>query len=148
MQPSDIPETEEPDSLVIELPLDGFTPGKLDNLFKMVNSKSALLKAALGIDSLPIQVGEDTIRFPWFNGNLDGAHVKAYSELVSLLCNTAKKKKRVTAKAKETEGSQKYAFRCYLISLGFIGDEYKESRKILLKNLSGSSAHKGGAADD
>jgi hypothetical protein len=142
MQASDVPETEETNRLVVEIPLDGFTSEKLDNLFKMVNSKSTLLKAALGIDSLPIQVGEDTIRFPWFNGNLDGAHVKAYSELVSLICNTAKEKKRVTAKAKETEGSQKYAFRCYLISLGFIGDEYKESRKVLLSNLEGSPAYK------
>ena len=148
MQASDVPETEEPDRLVIEYPLEGFTSEKLDNLFKMVNAKSALLKSALGTDSLPIQVGEDTIRFPWFNGDLDGAHVKAYSELVSLLCNTAKEKKRVTSREMNTDGSQKYAFRCYLNSLGFIGDTYKESRKILLKNLSGSSAHKGGAADE
>ncbi|NLO46115.1 MAG: virulence protein, partial [Clostridiales bacterium] len=82
------------------------------------------------------------------HGNLDAEHIKAYSELVSLLCKTAMEKKRVTAKPKETEGSQKYALRCYLISLGFIGDSYKESRKILLKNLPGSSAHKGGAADE
>ena len=148
MQPSDIPETEEPDSLVIELPLEGFTPSTLDNLVKMVSAKGSLLKVALGTDSLPIQMGEDTIRFPWFHGNLDAEHIKAYSELVSLLCKTAMEKKRVTAKPKETEGSQKYALRCYLISLGFIGDSYKESRKILLKNLPGSSAHKGGGVNE
>ena len=148
MQASDIPETEEPDSLVIELPLEGFTPSTLDNLVKMVSAKGSLLKVALGTDSLPIQMGEDTIRFPWFHGNLDAEHIKAYSELVSLLCKTAMEKKRVTAKPKETEGSQKYALRCYLISLGFIGDSYKESRKILLKNLPGSSAHKGGGVNE
>ena len=39
-----------------------------------------------------------------------------------------------------------YAFRCFLLRLGFIGSEYKAERKILLKNLSGSSAFKNGGA--
>ena len=38
-----------------------------------------------------------------------------------------------------------YAFRCFLLRLGFIGDEYKAVRKILLANLSGSSAFKNGS---
>lgn len=41
--------------------------------------------------------------------------------------------------------NEKYAFRCFLLRLGFIGDEYKADRKVLLKNLSGSSAFKDGA---
>ena len=51
------------------------------------------------------------------------------------------------AKEKEVE-NDKYAFRCFLLRLGFIGSEYKEERRILLKNLSGSSAFKGGASDE
>jgi hypothetical protein len=51
--------------------------------------------------------------------------------------------KRVIAKEKETE-NDKYAFRCFLLRLGFIGDEYKAARKILLKNLTGSGAFKSG----
>lgn len=39
---------------------------------------------------------------------------------------------------------EKYAFRCFLLRLGFIGEEYKVERKILLKNLTGSSAFKNG----
>jgi hypothetical protein len=46
------------------------------------------------------------------------------------------------------ELDEKYAFRCFLLRLGFIGDEYKKSRKILLKNLSGSSAFKSGSAKE
>ena len=48
-------------------------------------------------------------------------------------------KKRVQAKEKEVD-NEKYAFRCFLLRLGFIGSEFKEDRKILLKNLEGSSA--------
>ena len=40
--------------------------------------------------------------------------------------------------------NEKYEFRCFLLRLGMIGDEYKQVRKILLKNLSGSAAFKGG----
>ena len=40
--------------------------------------------------------------------------------------------------------NEKYAFRCFLLRLGFIGEEYKVERKILLKNLTGSSAFKNG----
>ena len=41
--------------------------------------------------------------------------------------------------------NEKYAFRCFLLRLGFIGDEFKADRKVLLQNLSGSTAFKGGA---
>ena len=53
------------------------------------------------------------------------------------------KQKRITAKPKENE-NEKYAFRCFLLRLGFIGDEYKADRKLLLSKLSGSSAFKAG----
>lgn len=47
----------------------------------------------------------------------------------------------ITAKERDT-GNDKYAFRCFLLRLGFIGPEYKQERKILLQNLTGSSAFK------
>lgn len=52
--------------------------------------------------------------------------------------------KRIIAKEKPVD-NDKYAFRCFLLRLGFIGEDYKAERKILLRNLSGSSAFKGGA---
>ena len=130
-----------PDELVIEMPLTGFTPEKLDNLTKIVTAKSALLKMALGAEELPIQHTGDTLKFPWFSGGLDGEHVNAYAMLIERLCITAKEKQRVTAKEKEIEGSPKYAMRCFLIALGFIGDEYKSARKILLSRFEGSSSY-------
>jgi hypothetical protein len=132
------------DRLTIEVPLDGFTPEKLDNLAKLVNAKAPLLMAALGADKLPIKQTAETLLFPWFSGNLDAEHTEAYATLVSLLCKTAIEKKRVTAKEREVDDNPKYAMRCWLLSLGFIGEEYKTARKILLANLSGNSSFKSG----
>ena len=55
----------------------------------------------------------------------------------------ARNAKRVVAKEKETD-NDKYAFRCFLLRLGFIGAEFKTERKILLRNLVGSSAFRSG----
>jgi hypothetical protein len=51
----------------------------------------------------------------------------------------AKDAKRVSSKPTETD-NDKYAFRCFLLRIGFIGKEYKTARKILLRNLTGNSA--------
>jgi hypothetical protein len=40
--------------------------------------------------------------------------------------------------------NEKFAFRVFLIRLGFVGDDYKNARKILLRNLTGNSAFKNG----
>jgi len=129
-----------PYRLTIEHPLDGFDPAKLDNLCKLVTAKAPLLKAALGADDLPIQHTADSLRFPWFFGNLDGEHTDAYATLISMLCKTAKEKKRVTAKEKEIGGNPKYAMRCFLLSLGMIGPEFRIPRRILLERLEGNSS--------
>ena len=140
-------EYDEPDTadlLTVEFPLSGFTPEKLDNLVKLVTAKETLLKAALGVDTVPIQQTEDTLRFPWFVGNLDADHTEAYTVLISMLCKTAKEKKRVTSKERDIPDNPKYAMRCFLLSLGFIGNEYKYARKILLSRLDGNSSWKNG----
>ena len=49
----------------------------------------------------------------------------------------------MTAREKPVE-NEKFAFRCFLLKLGFIGAEYKADRKVLLRNLTGSAAFKDG----
>ena len=138
----DEPETtEEPDALVIELPKENFTDANLENLQKLIESKEALIKTALGVQDLSLEVTEDRIRFPWFTFPVTPEAIKAYSAFIAALAKLAKEQKRVTAKPKEIE-NEKYAFRCFLLRLGFIGDEYKQERKILLSKLTGSSAFK------
>lgn len=134
-----------PDALTIEIPSDGFTPEKLDNLNRLVSAKSKLLKAAFGTDDLQIEQTENTLRFPWFPFETDGDKVKAYTHFITAMCDLAKTQQRVIATEKETD-NEKYAFRCLLLRLGFIGDEYKAERKFLLSKLTGSSAFKSGKA--
>lgn len=129
------------DTLTIEMPLDGFTEDALSNLEKLVASKATLIKRAIGVDDLRIERTETTLKFPWFSGSLSAEEVNAYARFIGALCAMAKKQQRVTAIEKAYD-NEKYAFRCFLLRLGFIGPEYKEERKILLSRLTGSSAFK------
>lgn len=129
--------------LTIALPLDKVSVG---NLAKLLDAKGSLINKALGIPATPIEVSEDSVSFPWFDTIPDPDEVNAYSRFIGALCDMSKNQKRVTATEKEIE-NEKYAFRCFLLRLGFIGEEYKKERKILLRNLTGSSAFKGGAKD-
>lgn len=118
-------------------------PEKLVNLANLQNllaAKGALIKKALGVDSLEVQEECGKVSFPWF----DGEEVpKPYIEFIEAICRMSQSQKRISAKVKEVT-NEKYAFRCFLLRLGFIGPEFKEARKELLKNLSGSSAFKSG----
>ena len=69
--------------------------------------------------------------------------ITAYTSFLAALCKMSKEQKRITAKEKPVE-NEKYAFRCFLLRLGFIGDEYKQSRRILCRDLCGNSAYAGG----
>lgn len=113
------------------------------NLTRLLEAKGSLIKKALGIDDLRIEIDEEKVSFPWFSGTPDAESAKAYTHFISALCEMSRNQKRITAKEKAVD-NEKYAFRCFLLRLGFIGAEYKEERKILLKNLSGSSAFKNG----
>nr|WP_255575539.1 virulence protein [Caproiciproducens faecalis] len=143
MQASDVPEPYDNIGLVIEIPRSSFTDTALENLKRLVESKDSLIKKALGTKMLELVITDDKVRFPWFEDGTDPDAVKAYSHFVTALCEMARVQKRVTAKEKETD-NDKYAFRCFLLRLGFIGDEYKDERKILLRNLTGSAAFKSG----
>ncbi len=135
----------ETNRLTIELPRSAFTDVALENLKRLVESKSSLIKKALGADFIPIITNEETISFPWFQGELTSDEVKAYTHFVTALCEMAKTQQRVNAAEKQVE-NEKYAFRCFLLRLGFIGSDYKMERKILLSKLPGSSAFKSGTA--
>ena len=129
--------------LTVAMPRDSFTDAALENLRKLVDAKGSLIKKALAVDSLPIETDGEKVSFPWFAEGQDSESVKAYTHFIAALCDMARNQKRITAKEKPAD-NEKYAFRCFLLRLGFIGAEYKVERKILLKNLSGSSAFKNG----
>ena len=134
---------EEISGVCISMPRSLFTDSNLENLKAIVAAKGSLIKKALGTTELPIEVTDTKVSFPWFVGTPTPAELKAYDTFVCKLCEMARNQKRVNAKEKNVD-NEKYAFRCFLLRLGFIGNEYKAERKILLRNLAGSSAFRSG----
>lgn len=128
--------------LTISMPHSFFTNQALDNLRHIISNKSTLIKHALNTDSLDIVVTDDKIEFPWFTLIEDGDSA-AYMQFIPMLCEFAKVRKRVVDKVTDVD-NEKYAFRCFLLRLGMIGEEYKAARKVLLHNLTGSSAFRRG----
>ena len=138
---------EEPEetNLSISLPKDKFTPEVMTNFINLVAAKQELLKQALKTDDLSIIQEEDKVTFPWF-AEMNADSTNAYMLLLTKMVEMATNQKRISAKAKEIV-NPKYEFRCFLLRLGFIGEEYKGARKVLLKNLVGSAAFKKGVAE-
>ena len=134
----------EPDSadetgLTVSLPLEGFNADALERLRKLVDCKANLIRKALGAERLDIQTDEEKVSFPWWDKLPEPEDIQAYTAFIAALCKMAKESKRVTATEKDVE-SEKYAFRGFLLRLGFIGAGSKAHRKLLLKKLSGSAA--------
>ena len=126
--------------LAVSIPLNKVAVG---NLTSLLDAKGNLIKKALGITDIRIEVEEDKVSFPWFE-EVEPDEALAYTKFIAALCEMSVNQKRITAKPKENE-NEKYAFRCFLLRLGFIGDEFKADRKILLSKLDGSAAFKAGA---
>ena len=134
---------EEPERISIQMPMASFTESSLQNLFNLVDAKGSLIKKALGVSDLTINLLDDRLAFDWFPADSTPEEINAYTAFIAALCAMAGNQKRITAKGK-TVDNEKYAFRCFLLRLGFIGAEHKQTRKILLRNLTGSSAFKDG----
>lgn len=128
------------DHLEISLPLTTLTAPQISILRQVIAAKSALIKAAFKTDSTAIRTDDDRLTFPWFPLESDSDSTMAYMLFVTKLCDFVKGLKRANNVSPERPGNEKYAFRCFLLRLGFIGDDYKGARKILLRNLKGSSA--------
>lgn len=131
-------ESEKTDCLTISVPRDTLPNAKIEILEQIIAGKANLLKKAIGTDTLTVKISEDSISFPWFPFTQDSDEIRAYTELITRLCEMANRQKRAGA-VKETD-NEKYTFRCFLLRLGMIGTEYKTTRKILLRNLTGNSA--------
>lgn len=133
-------ETEGAMELTVTIP---FTKVNVGNLTSLLEAKGSLIKDALGITDLRFEMNEDSVSFPWFS-KVEPEEAMTYTKFITAICEMTMKQKRITAKPKENE-NEKYAFRCFLLRLGFIGDEYKADRKLLLSKLNGSSSFKNGA---
>ena len=133
-------EEAEANRLCISFPKSMYDERTLENLKNLVEGKGSLMKKAFKAESLEIVVDDEKVSFPWFE-LIDSDHFNAYTQFITAITKMAREQKRILAKEREVE-NDKYAFRCFLLRLGFIGDEYKKTRKILLENLEGSAAFK------
>ena len=80
-----------------------------------------------------------TIEFRCFNSTLHAGEVKAYIQFCLAVSHQALIQKTASHKRTITD-NPKYAFRCWMLRLGLIGDEFKTCRLHFIKNLEGDSA--------
>jgi len=132
--------------LTVRVPIDTLSEPTINRIRRILENKGELFKAAFKTDSVEFQVTEKTVEFPWFTAEQDG-DADAYSTFISMLCEFAKNLNRINNKP-DTSDNPKYAFRCFLLRMGMIGTEFKAARKVLLRNLPGSSAFRHGGANN
>lgn len=137
------PTDESANRLTIQMPIDSLSERTLNRVRRIIENKGELFKSAFKTDSLEIQVTEKTVDFPWFTAEQDG-DADAYCTFISMLCEFAQNRNRINNKP-DTSDNEKYAFRCFLLRIGMIGTDFKATRKVLLRNLTGSSAFRHGS---
>lgn len=85
-----------------------------------------------------------TVEFRLFNGTLHAGEIKAYIQFCLAVAHQALTQKKASARKTETD-NEKYAFRCWMLRLGLIGEEFKTCRLHMLKHLTGNSAWRNAA---
>ena len=89
-----------------------------------------------------------TIEFRCFNfdeeseerkGGLHAGQLKSMIQLCMAMSQLAKQIRSASPKKQQTE-NEAYAFRCWMLRLGFIGDEFKTARDYFMRNFEGNSA--------
>ncbi len=86
-----------------------------------------------------------TVEFRYFESTLHAGKIKAYIQFCLAIAAKALTARAASSKKREfTATSAKYDFRCWLLRLGLIGDEFKTARLHLMANMPGSAAWKNG----
>lgn len=93
----------------------------------------------VGDSHLDIDLADQTVSFSFSNATLEFEEVLAFATFCQKLSEQAKQQKFSSTKQKEAV-NDKYAMRCFLLKLGFIGADYKTERQVLLSKLDGNAA--------
>lgn len=94
--------------------------------------------------NLHSQFYRGTIEYRLFNSTLHAGKVKAYIQMVLAITAQAQTVKYASPIKRSTD-NPKYAFRCWMLRMDLIGDEFKTCRKHMLALLDGDSAWRNGA---
>lgn len=80
-----------------------------------------------------------TVEFRLFNSTTHAGEIKAYIQFCLAVCHQAVTQTKASSRRTVTD-NEKYTFRCWMLRLGLIGDEFKTCRLHFLKYLDGNSA--------
>ncbi len=133
--------TQSADNICLSFPRDGISDAETERLQKLIDGKGELIKLALDTDTLQTEFDHDVLRFTWLAGTAPHELIDATAYLIAALIKLARKLHRVSLTPTETD-NLKYSFRCFLLRLGFIGDEYREVRKALMAGIPGNGARR------
>ena len=134
--PQSIPQE---DGIALSFPKDGLSAETIANVKKLIAAKAPLIKLALEADELPVEEEEDKLTFTWLPNSAPSEMIDATAWLLAAIIKLAKKLRRVTVTERATD-NPRYAFRCFLLRLGFIGKEYKDVRKTLMDGIPGNGS--------
>ena len=84
-----------------------------------------------------------TVEFRLFNSTTHAGEIKAYIQFCLAVSHQALSQKSARTSRTQTD-NEKYTFRCWMLRLGLIGDEFKTCRLHFLKHLTGNSAWRNG----
>lgn len=127
-------------ALTVTMPTTGWSERTRANLEALLAAKGPLIAKALGIPATPVEFNDDeTVSFPWCESITPETAREAVIPLVAKLCQRAQEATRIRS-TPPAPGNDKYTMRCFLLSLGFIGPEHKQARRILLAGLEGDAA--------
>ena len=76
-------------------------------------------------------------------GGIHAGQMKSYIQLCLAMSELAKELRSTSPRPQQRE-NEKYALRCWMLRLGFIGDEFKTAREILLRNMEGNGSWRNG----
>ena len=86
-----------------------------------------------------------TLEFRWFEGTTHAGKIKAYIQFCLAIAAKALNSRAASSRKREfSPTSAKYDFRCFLLRIGLIGDDFKTARLHLMANMPGSAAWKNG----
>ena len=128
--------------LEVQISAEGADETALSNLDKILKSKETLIRKSLEAQGeIAARLEDGKLIFDFFRATINKDKISACVLLMIRIWEQAQMLKRVVAKEQAVD-NEKSAFRCFLLRLGFIGDRYRQERKVLLARLDGNMAFK------
>ena len=128
--------------LEVQISAEGADEAALSNLDKILKSKETLIRKSLEAQGeIAARLEDGKLIFGFFSATTNKDEISACVLLMLRIWEQAQMLKRVVAREQAVD-NEKYAFRCFLLRLGFIGDRYRQERKVLLARLEGNMAFK------